>query len=76
MTVDEALRTLEEHLSRSIMANISEVEVMHGLGSGKLKTLSLSTLEPFQSLKELSHHLIWSYSVFIKIAPTTNPEQN
>ena len=36
LTVAEALRLLEEHISRAVLAGLNEVEVMHGIGSGKL----------------------------------------
>lgn len=56
MTVQEALRTLEEHLSRAVMADISEVEVMHGLGTGKLKDALLTHLKTLPVVKGISPH--------------------
>lgn len=56
MTVQEALRTLEEHLSRAVMANISEVEVMHGLGTGKLKDAVIAHLGTLPVVKGVSAH--------------------
>ncbi|NDC39263.1 MAG: hypothetical protein EBZ48_14660 [Proteobacteria bacterium] len=56
MTVSEALRILEEHLSRAVMANVSEVEVMHGLGTGKLKDSILEHLKTMPVVKGVSPH--------------------
>ncbi|NDC37095.1 MAG: hypothetical protein EBZ48_03475, partial [Proteobacteria bacterium] len=56
MKVNEALRVLEEHLSRAVMADISEVEVMHGLGTGKLKDAILEHLKTLPVVKGVSPH--------------------
>lgn len=37
VTVNDALRIVEEHISRSVLANLNEVEILHGIGSGALK---------------------------------------
>lgn len=56
LTVNEALRLIEEHLSRAIMANISEVEVMHGLGTGRLKDAILEHLKTLTVVKGVAPH--------------------
>ena len=37
MTVAQAKAVVEEHISRAVMANLGEVEILHGHGSGALK---------------------------------------
>jgi DNA mismatch repair protein MutS2 len=36
MKVVEAMRLVEEHVSRAVLANLAEVEIQHGIGSGAL----------------------------------------
>lgn len=56
LTVNEALKLIEEHLSRAIMANISEVEVMHGLGTGRLKDAILEHLKTLAVVRGVAAH--------------------
>jgi DNA mismatch repair protein MutS2 len=44
LRVAEALERLEEHLSRAVLANLDRIEVIHGIGSGRVKEAVLKRL--------------------------------
>lgn len=51
MTVDEALRALDAWLDRAILANLSHVKAVHGLGTGRLQSAVHAHLTQLTAVK-------------------------
>jgi hypothetical protein len=54
MRYEEAKYKLESELNEAFMSGESAVEVLHGIGEGKLKNLTLETISKYDFLKILS----------------------
>lgn len=51
MTAKEAIATLEGTLDRALLADASQIEIVHGLGTGKLKEAVHSYLKASRHVK-------------------------
>lgn len=66
MTVDEAMRAVENHLDRVILAGLDRVQLIHGISGGKIKAALdrlLSTLAVVKHFKSDSKNagITWVY---------------
>jgi DNA mismatch repair protein MutS2 len=51
LTVDQAIRTLEAWLNQAIVAGYTQVQVVHGLGSGKVQRAVHDVLSNYQAVR-------------------------
>jgi DNA mismatch repair protein MutS2 len=56
LTVDEARNRVAGHISRAILAGLDRIEIIHGIGTGKLKAAITADLRQVPAVRKVSPH--------------------
>jgi DNA mismatch repair protein MutS2 len=56
LTVDEARNRVAGYISRAILAGFARVEIVHGIGSGKLKAAVTKDLKSIAAVRAVKPH--------------------
>jgi DNA mismatch repair protein MutS2 len=56
LSVDEARNRVAGHISRAILAGLDRVEIIHGIGTGKLKNAITADLRQLAAVKAVKPH--------------------
>ena len=56
LTVDEARNRVVGHISRAILAGLDRVEIVHGIGSGRLKAAITADLRRMPAIRAVRPH--------------------
>lgn len=56
LTVDEARNRVAAYISRAILAGLDQVEIIHGIGTGRLKKAITADLKSIAAVRRVSPH--------------------
>lgn len=56
LTVDEARNRVAAHISRAILAGLERVEIVHGIGTGRLKAAVTADLKKIAAVRRVTPH--------------------
>ena len=56
LTVDEARNRVAGHISRAILAGLDRVEIIHGIGTGRLKAAVTADLRQMAAVRRVAPH--------------------
>jgi DNA mismatch repair protein MutS2 len=56
LTVDEARNRLAAYISRAILAGLDRVEIIHGIGTGRLKAAVTADLKQITAVRRVAPH--------------------
>ena len=56
-TVEQAIEKLEETLNNAVLQGVREIEIVHGLGTGRVKNAVINYLKQQQSFVTFSSHV-------------------
>jgi dsDNA-specific endonuclease/ATPase MutS2 len=56
LTVDEARNKVAGHISRAILAGLDRVEIVHGIGTGRLKAAVTADLRQISAVRRVAPH--------------------
>lgn len=56
LTVDEARNRVAAHISRAILAGLAHVEIIHGIGTGRLKSAVTKDLKALAVVRAVKPH--------------------
>jgi DNA mismatch repair protein MutS2 len=56
LTVDEARNRVAAYISRAILAGLDQVEIIHGIGTGRLKKAVTADLKSISAVRRVTPH--------------------
>jgi DNA mismatch repair protein MutS2 len=56
LTVDEARNRVAAYISRAILAGLDQVEIIHGIGTGRLKKAITADLKSISAVRRVTPH--------------------
>src|SRR3954447_6614083 len=56
LTVDEARNRVAAYISRALLAGLDEVEIIHGIGTGRLKKAVTADLKSIRAVRRVAPH--------------------
>jgi DNA mismatch repair protein MutS2 len=56
LTVDEARNRVAAYISRAILAGLDQVEIIHGIGTGRLKKTITADLKSISAVRRVTPH--------------------
>jgi DNA mismatch repair protein MutS2 len=56
LTVDEARNRVAAYISRAILAGLDQVEIIHGIGTGRLKKAITADLKSISAVRRVAPH--------------------
>jgi len=56
LTVDEARNRVAAYISRALLAGLDQVEIIHGIGTGRLKKAITADLKSISAVRRVAPH--------------------